>query len=79
MTNARGEWTNVFRRFDDIKLQLPYFGEVLVSLPMLTVPFLLFMWHPCFSCNGYCSPEKKIALSQWPAVQRPENSASMPF
>jgi len=47
-TNAHGEWTAVFRRFVDIKLQLPHFA----SLPMLVVPFLFSMWHLCLSCNG---------------------------
>jgi len=51
-TKAHDKWTAVFRRFVDMKLQLPQFREDLASLPMLVVPFLLSMRHLCLSCNS---------------------------
>ena len=51
-TDAHGEWTAVFRRFVDMKLQLPHFQGVFVVNPTLVVPFLLSMRHLCLSCNG---------------------------
>jgi len=51
-TNAHCEWTAVFCRFVDMKLQLPHFRGGFGVTPMLVLPFLRSMRHQCLSCNG---------------------------
>jgi len=51
-TNAHDEWTAVFRRFVDMKLQLQHFRGGFDVTPNAGSAILLSMRHLCLSCNG---------------------------